>query len=80
MKAFTPLDLSLWEQIKRVLRHWLTFSWQVKSMLSEEEREAIAQRIEESEKQHTAEIAVAIESRLPWSYLMRRGVHALARL
>ena len=60
MKAFTPLDLSLWEQIKRVLRHWLTFSWQVKSMLSEEEREAIAQRIEESEKQHTAEIAVAI--------------------
>ena len=53
MKAFTPLDLSLWEQIKRVLRHWLTFSWQVKSMLSEEEREAIAQRIEESEKQHT---------------------------
>ncbi len=73
MKAFTPLDLSLWGQIKRVLRHWLSFSWQVKSMLSEAEREAIADCIETSEKQHTAEIAVAIESRLPWSYLMRRA-------
>ena len=73
MKAFTPLDLSLWGQIKRVLRHWLSFSWQVKSMLSEAEREAIADCIETSEKQHTAEIAVAIESRLPWPYLMRRA-------
>ena len=73
MKAFTPLDLSLWGQIKRVLKHWFTFSWQVKSMLSEDEREIIAQRIEESEKHHTAEIAIAIESRLPWSYLMRRA-------
>lgn len=73
MKAFTPLDLSFWGQIKRVVRHWFTFSWQVKSMLSEDEREAIAQRIEESEKHHTAEIAVAIESRLPWTYLAHRA-------
>lgn len=73
MKAFKPLDLSLWGQIKRVLKHWFTFSWQVKSMLTEGERETIAQRIEESEKQHTAEIAIAIESRLPWSYLSRRA-------
>lgn len=73
MKAFTPLDLSLWGQIKRVVRHWFTFSWQVKSMLSEAEREIIAEHIEQSEKHHTAEIAVAIESRLPWSYLARRA-------
>ena len=73
MKAFTPLDLSFWGQIKRVLTHWFTFSWQVKSMLTEDERDAIAQHIEESEKHHTAEIAVAIESRLPWADLMRRA-------
>ena len=73
MKAFTPLDLSLWGQIKRVLRHWFTFSWQVKSMLSEAERDAIAERIEQSEKNHTAEIAVAIEARLPWTYLKRKA-------
>ena len=73
MKYFPPLRLNSCKYISRMLRHWLAFSWRVKPMLSETERERIANLIEASEKNHTAEIAVAIEARLPWSYLKRKA-------
>ena len=73
MKYFPPLKLNSCEQIARIIRHWLAFSWRVQSILSASERERIADLIEASEKKHTAEIAVAIEARLPWDYLKRKA-------
>ena len=73
MKQFQPLELSFWSHIARILRHGFTLAWRAQSLLSASEREEIASAIEESEKHHTGEIAVAIESRLPWVYLKRRA-------
>ena len=73
MKRFKPLKLSFFEHTGRILRHWFTPSWRLKHLLSQDELEAIAQHIEASETQHTAEIAIALETRLPWSYLARQA-------
>lgn len=73
MKRFKPLELSFFEHTGRILRHWFTPSWRLKNLLSTNELEAIAQHIEASETQHTAEIAIALETRLPWSYLARQA-------
>ena len=73
MKRFKPLNLNFFEHAGRMVRHWFTPSWRLKSLLSAEELESLAQRIEQSETQHTAEIAIAFETRLPWSYLTRQA-------
>ncbi len=73
MKQYLPLELTFWAQIKRILRHGFTLSWRAQAMLSNADREEIANAIEASEKNHTGEISVAIESRLPWAYLKRRA-------
>ena len=73
MKRFKPLELSFFEHTARIMRHWFTPSWRLKKLLSNDELEKIAQHIEASEAQHTAEIAIALETRLPWSYLARQA-------
>ena len=73
MKSFPPLKLSTGALIARIIRNALAFSWRVKPILVEAERERIANIIEASEQNHTAEIAIAIEARLPWSYLKRNA-------
>lgn len=72
MKVFPPLELSWIQQCQRVLRHWFTLSRSTK-LLPEASLEAIASHIEASEEQHTGEIAIAFETRLPYSYLSRKA-------
>lgn len=73
MKHFPPLELSAWAQVRRVVRHWFSHSGQIKRLLTDAERERIAQRIEASERGHSGEIAVAFETALSWRYLRRRA-------
>jgi len=73
MKYFPPLELSFWQHCTRLLRHWFTFSWQTRQLLPTEKREALADHIELSELKHTGEIAIAFETRLPYSYLVRQA-------
>ncbi|TDR31877.1 TPM domain-containing protein [Hydromonas duriensis] len=73
MKHFSPLNLTFFEHTNRLFRHWFTPSWRLKKLLSSHDLETIAQLIEASETHHTAEIAVALETRLPWSYLRRQA-------
>lgn len=73
MKHFDPLELSFFEHTGRLIRHWFTPSWRMKFLLSNADLETIAQTIEKSEEKHTAEIAIALETKLPWSYLTRRA-------
>lgn len=72
MKQFKPLELTFIEHTSRLLRHVFTPSWQLKRHLSNSDLDAIANHIEQSEAKHTAEIAIALETRLPWSYVARR--------
>jgi uncharacterized membrane protein len=73
MKYFPPLELSFWQHCTRLLRHWFTFSWKTRQLLPADKREILAELIEQSELQHTGEIAIAFETRLPYSYLVRQA-------
>lgn len=73
MKNFSPLQLSWLQQCGRFLRHYATFSFQTRRLLPAQQREALAKLIELSEQQHTGEIAIAFETRLPFSYLVRKA-------
>ena len=73
MKHFVPLELSFWQHCTRLLRHWSTFSYKTRQLLPIEKREALADHIEQSEAKHTGEIAIAFETRLPYSYLARQA-------
>lgn len=73
MKRNIPLTLTWAQQIKRYARHLLALPWRARNMLNSQERTRIAKLIEESERLHTGEIAVAIESSMPLSYLQRRA-------
>lgn len=73
MKIFEPLNLSFWQHFTRLLRHWSTFSYQTRRLLPLEQRESLAQNIEQSESNHTGEIGIAFETRLPFSYLARQA-------
>ena len=73
MKHFVPLELSFWQHCTRLLRHWSTFSYKTRQLLPIEKREALAEHIEQSEAKHTGEIAIAFETRLPYSYLARQA-------
>ncbi|MGL4767807.1 MAG: TPM domain-containing protein [Formosimonas sp.] len=73
MKHFAPLQLSFGAHCQRLLRHWLTFSYRTHRLLPADAREQLAQHIEQSELNHTGEIAIAFETRLPFRYLTRQA-------
>ena len=65
-------------QIKRQLRHLRAKRWQ--HYLSEAAMQGLTKAIAESERTHTGQIRVCLESRLPGSYLQRpQSIQAITR-
>lgn len=73
MKNFKPLKLSWFGQCERLVRHYCTFSLKTHLLLPKNQQDSIRILIELSEKKHTGEIAIAFETRLPFSYLARKA-------
>ncbi len=61
------------QHCKRLLQHWFTFSYKTRRLLPVDKRAALSEHIQQSELTHTGEIAIAFETRLPYSYLMRQA-------